>query len=61
LSGEVGAEGGGSETVAGVGGDAMRDGGEGGAGLRVEESEEEEPLPDLGAFDVDSIVAELLS
>jgi len=61
LSGEVGAEGGGSETVAGIGGDAMRDGGEGGAGLRVEESEEEEPLPDLGAFDVDSIVAELLS
>jgi len=39
----------------------MGDGGEGGAGLWGEEAEEEEPLPDFGAFDVDAIVAELLS
>jgi len=61
LSGEAGTEGGGGETVAGVGGDAMDDGGEGGAGLWGEEAEEEEPLPDLGAFDMDAIIAELLS
>jgi len=39
----------------------MDDGGEGGAGLWGEEAEEEEPLTDLGAFDVDAIIAELLS
>ena len=61
LSGAVEAEGGGGETVSGVGGDAMGDGGEGGAGLWGEEAEEEEPRPDLGAFGVDATVSELLS
>ena len=38
-----------------LGGDAMGDGSEGGAGLWGEKAEEEDPLPDLGAFDVDAI------
>jgi len=49
----------GGDIGAGVDEEAVSGAGDDGDGLW--EEEEEEPLPDLGAWDVDAIVAELLS